>query len=627
MRFAEAEKQYRELEARLKRGELSEDDFLAEAAGLRVIDAQGRRWALNSQTGRWQVYDGQQWVFAEPPPDAKPQVAMPIAAEPETTQVTAAMPWSDSAERLAAGPLPEAASPWGTRLLAMGAVLLLALGCLAGVGAIAWVFFLRGGAEPSPTAVVVQDVDPHQTYTPRPPTATYTATATPTPSRTPSPTITPIPTNTPPATPTSAQPPTATQAPTAQMLPPSPTLPPAPTLPPSATLTPTGSPSATAAAGAPVIYRVKAGDTLWTIATRYGITVSALAQANGLSTTAVLHVGQTLTIPVPGTTPATPTRAPTGGASATPTRTAAAGATATPSRTATAGPSATPKPTTAPTSPPSTLTGKIAFTVWNSVLRGYDLYVSRIDGTGRNMLGNGFRQPQFRADGNLLAVNGEAPDMHHLVTMDASGNNKTEVSEHVEDSYPTWRADGAIVAFSSLSYGDGQERLGIVNDMLGKHSAYVPIGQTEIRGSYPFWLADGRIVYHGCDFLGNTEACGLYWVGAGGGQYKQLTTHGSDTAPAGHGNRVVFMSSRDGNWEVYAINMDGSGLKRLTNNSARDGLPTWSPDGRSIAFVSNRDGAWAIWVMNADGGSQRKLFNLDGGYGDDWTTERISWAP
>jgi TolB protein len=130
--------------------------------------------------------------------------------------------------------------------------------------------------------------------------------------------------------------------------------------------------------------------------------------------------------------------------------------------------------------------------------------------------------------------------------------------------------------------------------------------------------------------LGDQGACGLFWVGAGGGSYVRLTTHNSDTAPAGSGSRVAFMSARDGNWEVYTVNMDGSGLKRLTNNGARDGLPSWSPDGKSIAFVSDRDGAWAIWAMDASGSNQRKLFNLEGGYGSgeyDWTRERISWGP
>ena len=68
------------------------------------------------------------------------------------------------------------------------------------------------------------------------------------------------------------------------------------------------------------------------------------------------------------------------------------------------------------------------------------------------------------------------------------------------------------------------------------------------------------------------------------------------------------MSQREENWDIYIINIDGSGLQRLTNDPANDGLPTWSPDGRSIAFVSDRGGAWAIWVMNADGTGQTALY-------------------
>jgi dipeptidyl aminopeptidase/acylaminoacyl peptidase len=59
---------------------------------------------------------------------------------------------------------------------------------------------------------------------------------------------------------------------------------------------------------------------------------------------------------------------------------------------------------------------------------------------------------------------------------------------------------------------------------------------------------------------------------------------------------------RDGNSEIYSMNAaDGSGAKRLTNDAATDVDPDWSPLGTSIAFSSSRDGDYEIWSMNTDG--------------------------
>jgi len=64
---------------------------------------------------------------------------------------------------------------------------------------------------------------------------------------------------------------------------------------------------------------------------------------------------------------------------------------------------------------------------------------------------------------------------------------------------------------------------------------------------------------------------------------------------------LVFTSERDGNWEIYRMDVDGSNVVRLTETEISEGGASWSPDGRSLVFWSRRDGNADIFVMGADG--------------------------
>ena len=125
--------------------------------------------------------------------------------------------------------------------------------------------------------------------------------------------------------------------------------------------------------------------------------------------------------------------------------------------------------------------------------------------------------------------------------------------------------------------------------------------------SRPDWSPDGRRIAFNSNRDGNWE---VYLMNADGSGVTRLTENdvvdGSPTWSP-DGTRIAFDSTRDGDWDVYVMNADGSGVTRLTDNDAYDLSPVWSPDGRRMAFQSQRDGNWEIYVMNADGSGVTRL--------------------
>jgi Tol biopolymer transport system component len=97
-------------------------------------------------------------------------------------------------------------------------------------------------------------------------------------------------------------------------------------------------------------------------------------------------------------------------------------------------------------------------------------------------------------------------------------------------------------------------------------------------------------------------------------------------------SRIVFTSDRDGpdpkgdqgNQEIYVMNADGTGQRRLTHEQSGDFHPSWSPDGTMIAFASQRGRGFDIFIMNADGSQQERLTRLtDSGFG----AVEPAWSP
>ena len=72
--------------------------------------------------------------------------------------------------------------------------------------------------------------------------------------------------------------------------------------------------------------------------------------------------------------------------------------------------------------------------------------------------------------------------------------------------------------------------------------------------------------------------------------------------------KILFTSRRDGNYEIYMMNPDGSEQVNLTQHPATDLQAAWSPTGEQILFVSDRGGTRDLYLMDADGGNVRRVF-------------------
>ena len=87
--------------------------------------------------------------------------------------------------------------------------------------------------------------------------------------------------------------------------------------------------------------------------------------------------------------------------------------------------------------------------------------------------------------------------------------------------------------------------------------------------------------------------------------------------------KILFTSARDGNYEVYIMNPDGSEKVNLTRHHAHDLGAVWSPTGEQILFVSDRGGKRDLYFMNSDGTNVRRVFKSK----TETRREDPTWSP
>lgn len=142
--------------------------------------------------------------------------------------------------------------------------------------------------------------------------------------------------------------------------------------------------------------------------------------------------------------------------------------------------------------------------------------------------------------------------------------------------------------------------------------AQEPTKLSRVRLSYPTYTPRGSILFESAGG-GNWD---LFEMPGSGmtetAAFRRLTSSDSlDRMPSmsPDGRYIAFISNRNGNYDVFRMNAEGSDVVRLTATDEAEIHPYWTPDSRQIVYNRRVPGErlYAIWIMNADGSGATEL--------------------
>ena len=302
-------------------------------------------------------------------------------------------------------------------------------------------------------------------------------------------------------------------------------------------------------------------------------------------------------------------------------------------------------------------TGKIVF---SSTRDGnQQIYIMNADGTNQTRLTNNSAtdtNPKLSADGQKIVFDSNRDGNQEIYVMNADGTDQTRITSNTfVDIQPAWSPDGIKIAFSSTHSGTPQIWVMNADGSDPVQLTFDPDPDTpmlSVRCYTPDWSYDGTriafrsVVFTNLDHISviNADGSNLVDIVDAGGMIPSVTepawsrdnmhiaisltpigyqgyngrimivdSNGSngvflsssdfDFAPAysPDGSKIAFYSRRDGNNEIYIMNIDGNNETRLTNNAADDSFPSWGPTAAKVATPPTvaTAGASAITISSA----------------------------
>jgi Tol biopolymer transport system component len=262
--------------------------------------------------------------------------------------------------------------------------------------------------------------------------------------------------------------------------------------------------------------------------------------------------------------------------------------------------------------------GTIAFS--SLAPRGWDVYVTDVESHETRRLTD-HPALDFNAvyapDGSRLAFVSERAGNAELYTMRADGTGLKRLTEEFAlDDHPSWSPDGRRIAF--VSTRESAEKPGMAWNAVyvmdaggGSPKRLTPAGAADYS---PAWSPSGDLIAlaSGSGEAGGTD---LFVMAADGTDRRRVCTNGGWPTFAADGQSLFFHTKRAGKWGIWRVNLDGSGLERVTPEDVDAYTPSACADGKRLVATVSRGGKRQVALIEL---ATHSLTNLTSDKTDHW---------
>jgi Tol biopolymer transport system component len=216
-------------------------------------------------------------------------------------------------------------------------------------------------------------------------------------------------------------------------------------------------------------------------------------------------------------------------------------------------------------------------------------------------------QPAFSPEGRLAFASDREGDFNIYAKPHGTTGEPVQLTRSKAQDYsPAWAPESGYLAFVTTRNGNAD----IYVIQAEESAPATPVTRSRNDDIDPTWAPHELKIA----FASNREGTYDIWtVGFAEPVTRVTGSLGDDFEPtwSPDGQTLAFTrrTPATSNYDIYTFDLQGRTLRRLTTDPAEDSEPSWSPDGTQIAFVSDRDGDYDIYVMNADGSNEENFSN------------------